>query len=124
MNKDFDKNNINSINIGNKEESTIDFYIISCFDHIIWENKLLDLKSPNKSVTSIMTKTEQTYENNKNYLIKIHQISINKNDNDIEKINLFLSSKNEDISLNLGEIEIKLEEDKFCLKIYILNQMI
>ena len=117
MSKDFDNDQINAINIINKEESTIDIYIISCFHKIIWENKLLNLISPNKSVTSIITKIEQINKKNNNYIIKLHQININNNYNDIEKINLYLShKKDDDLSLNVGDISIKLEEEKFYFK--------
>ena len=79
MSKDFENNKINSINIGHKEESSMDFYIISCFHKIIWDNKLLYLTSPNKSVISISTKIHHIYEKNNNYIIKLHQININNN---------------------------------------------
>ena len=112
---DDDKNNNdnNLINIGDKDESNNNFYFISCFHNIIWGNKLLNITSTNKSVISITSKNEKIYEKNKNYMIKLHQIIINNNYNDVEKINLYLSDKDDDILLYLGEITIKLEEDKF-----------
>ena len=95
------------------EDYNISIYTISCFQNEIWKNKELDITSPHKSITSIETVYEGNYDKNKNYLIKLHQININNNYNDIEKINLYLSNKNDNSSYDLGEITIKLEEERF-----------
>ena len=110
-------NNLNIINDNNKDSTYIDIYFITCFHKIIWESKLFDLTSSNKSVVSIINKLEQDYhqkkDKNNNYLIILNQINIKNNYNDIEKISLLLSYKNNDISLNLGEIILKSEEERF-----------
>lgn len=109
-------------NDDNKEvDNNILIYIISCFHNKIWENKILDITSSNKSITSIMTKYEENYIKNKNYLIKLHQININNNYNDIEKLNLYLSNKNDNSSIYLGEIIIKSEEERFFFNNLKLN---
>ena len=117
MSNDINKININAINIDNKEENLIKIYFISCFHTIIWENKLLDIFSSNKSVISIIIKNEEIYKKNKNYLIKLHQIIIKNNYNDIEKIALNLKNKSNNFCLNLGEIIFKSEEENFFLMI-------
>ena len=110
-------NNLNIINDNIKDGTYIDIYFITCFHKIIWESKLFDLTSSNKSVVSIINKLEKDYhqkkDKNDNYLIILHQINIKNNYNDIEKISLLLSHKNNDISLNLGEIILKSEEERF-----------
>ena len=95
------------------DEKIISIYIVSCFHNKIWENKLFYLTSPNKSIISIITKREERHPKRKNYLIQLHQININNNYNDIEKIALCLTNKNDNISLNLGEIIIKSDEERF-----------
>ena len=108
-----DNNNINSINIDNNDNSCFDIYVISCFHNVIWKSNLFNMTFSNKSVISINNKEEHNYEEDKNYLIVIHQIIVKNNYNDIEKISLSLSHKNKELSFNLGEIIIKSEEEKF-----------
>lgn len=109
--------NLNIINDNIKDGTYIDIYFISCFNKIIWESKIFDLTSSNKSVVSIINKLEQDYHQKKNkkdnFLIILHQINIKNNYNDIEKISLSLSHKNKELSFNLGEIIVKSEEEKF-----------
>ena len=101
--------------VDNNDEKLISIYVVSCFHNKIWENKLFYIASSNRSIISIITKSEEKHYKNKEYLIHLHQININNNYNDIEKITLYLKNKNEDFSLDLGEIIIKSEEERFFL---------
>ena len=67
------EDNLNSINIDKNKEDTIkDIYIISCFHNILWEKNLIKIISPNKSVISIVNKSEEKYDKKKNYLIILY----------------------------------------------------
>ena len=91
-------------------------YCISCFHKEIW--KLYTLAPANPEKISIENIYQQMLTYDKYYIVSIHKINLKEK---IKKINLVLTSKNNNRSWNLNEISIKPDKEKVLFTVLELN---